>query len=223
MNTKNALGFKVASTILKPIFCIWYNPQVIWKYNIPKKGPVVIASNHKHIMDQCMVIISTHRPINYMAKAEYFSGLKSFFFKMTGCICVNRNGNDQQAKQTALEVLENNGALGIFPEGTRNRTDCLLMDFKFGAASLACKSSAMVVPVAVTGDYKFRSKNLTARIGEPFSVDGMSVTEVNQELKNRISNLIKENLEAGYGTEDEYFKAEKYFGEKVTVDKSDFL
>ena len=97
------------------------------------------------------------------------------------------------------------------------------MDFKFGAASLACKSEAKVLPVAVTGDYKFRSKNLTARIGEPFSVEGMSVAEVNYELKERIANLIKENLKAGYGTEDEYIRAERYFQEKITVNNSDFL
>lgn len=221
--TQKSFGFRTAVFILKPIFCFWYNPQVISKYNIPKSGPVVIACNHKHIMDQCMVIINTHRPINYMAKAEYFKGFKAFFFKMTGCICVNRNGNDEQAKKEALTVLKNGGALGIFPEGTRNKTDCLLMDFKFGAASLACKSEAKVLPVAVTGDYKFRSKNLTARIGEPFSVEGMSVAEVNYELKERIANLIKENLKAGYGTEDEYIRAEKYFQEKITVNNSDFL
>ena len=213
--TQKSFGFRTAVFILKPIFCFWYNPQVISKYNIPKSGPVVIACNHKHIMDQCMVIIGTRRPINYMAKADYFKGKTAFFFKMTGCICVNRDGNDEEAKKSALSVLNSGGALGIFPEGTRNKTDNLLMEFKYGAASLACKTGAMIVPVAVTGDYKFRSKTLISRIGEPFSTQGMSVEEVNTKLQNRVAGLIKENLEAGFGTEEEYFKAEKFFGKNL--------
>lgn len=215
---KSSLGFKFATVILKPFFYLWYNPRLIGKGNIPENGSVVIACNHKHIMDQCMVIIGTRRPINYMAKAEYFQGKLAFFFRMTGCICVNRNGNDEEAKKTAINILNDGGALGIFPEGTRNRTDELLMDFKYGAASLACKTSAMVVPVAVTGEYKFRSKSLTSRIGTPFSSVGMSVDEVNRELQNRVAQLIRENLEEGYGTPEEYRKAAGYFGEEIIVD-----
>ncbi len=218
-SNKASVGFKIAKAILKPIFYFWYNPRLIGKGNIPKNGAVVIAGNHKHIMDQCMAIIGTCRPINYMAKAEYFQGKAAFFFKMTGCICVNRNGSDEEAKKTALNVLSNGGALGIFPEGTRNRTEKLLMDFKYGAASLACKTGAMVVPVGVTGEYKFRSKTLTSRIGTPFSVDGMSVDEVNRVLQEKVAQLIKENLEEGFGTQEEYEKAEKYFGEKIIINK----
>ena len=216
---KNSFGFKLATVILKPFFYFWYNPRIIGKENIPENGSVVIACNHKHIMDQCMVIIGTHRPISYMAKAEYFQGKTAFFFKMTGCICVNRNGDDEQAKQSALNVLNNNGALGIFPEGTRNRTEKLLMEFRYGAASLACKTGSLVVPAAVTGEYKFRSNTLTSRIGTPFSVEGMSVEEVNRKLQQCVAQLIRENLEDGYGTADEYAKAEKYFGEKIIVKK----
>lgn len=214
-NLNNYTGFKIAKNILKPIFYFWFNPRVIGKGNIPENCPVVIACNHKHIMDQCMVIIATRRPINYMAKADYFKGKTAFFFKMTGCICVNRNGNDEEAKKSALSVLNNKGALGIFPEGTRNKTENLLMDFKFGAASLACKTGAMVVPAAVTGEYKFHSKNLTSRIGKAFSTEGMSVEEVNTRMQNDIADLIRENLEAGFGTDEEYLKAEKYFGRKI--------
>lgn len=221
---KTSIGFKTVTVLLKPLFCLWYNPQVVGKGNIPENGAVVIACNHKHIMDQCMAIIATKRTVNYMAKSEYFKGKAAFFFKMTGCICVNRNGNDEAAKNSALKVLKKGGALGIFPEGTRNKTEELLMDFKYGAASLACKTNATVIPVAVTGDYKFRSKNLMSRIGSPISVEGKSVEQVNCELKNSVSELIRENLESGYGTADEYAKAEKYFGEKITDYKNiDFL
>lgn len=204
------LGFRLVKSILKPVFKLWYNPTIIQKSPIPSSGSVVIACNHKHIFDQCLIIMATKRPINYMAKAEYFKGKFAWFFKMTGCICVNRNGSDEEAKRKANGVLKQKGALGIFPEGTRNRTDKLLMDFKYGASSLACKSKAMIVPVAVTGEYKFRSRTLAARIGEPFSTEGMSVAAVNQKLYEEIAYLMKENIDAGYSTEEEVKKLKKF-------------
>lgn len=204
------MGFRFARAILKPVFKFWYNPRIIYDGTIPESGAVVIACNHKHIMDQCLVISATKRPINYMAKAEYFKGKFAWFFKMSGCICVNRNGSDEQAKQDATNVLGRKGAIGIFPEGTRNKTDDLIMDFKYGAASLACKNNAVIVPVAVTGEYKFRSKTLVARIGTPFSTEGMNVASVRDKLYEDVVSLMMKNLSDGYGTEQEYEKANRY-------------
>ena len=70
----------------------------------------------------------------------------------------------------ALDVLNKDGALGIFPEGTRNKTKEFLQPFKFGAVSMAKKTDSYIVPVGVTGTYKFRSHNLIIRIGKPFKV-----------------------------------------------------
>lgn len=203
-------GFKLLSPLLLPLFKFYYSPKVFGKGNIPKKGAVVICSNHKHVLDQCLAALATRRAINYMAKSEYFKGSFAWFFKLAGCICVNRNGHDEEAKESANAVLSNGGALGIFPEGTRNKTDDLLGQFKFGAASLACKNEAMMVPVAVTGEYKFRSKTLSSRIGKPFSTKGMTVEEANKKLHDEIVVLIKENLAAGYGTPEEYERAQRY-------------
>lgn len=203
-------GYKLLAPVLKPVFRFYYSPRVFGKGNIPEKGAVVVAGNHKHVLDQCLAAITTHRAINYMAKAEYFQGSFAWFFKLAGCICVNRNGHDEEAKSSANAVLSNGGALGIFPEGTRNKTDNLLGEFKFGAASLACKNEAMIVPVAVTGEYKFRSKTLCSRIGTPFSTKGMTVEQANKKLHDEIVKLIKENLDAGYGTPEEFERAARY-------------
>lgn len=203
-------GFKLLAPILKPLFSVCYGPKIFGKGNIPKKGAVVICSNHKHVLDQCLAANGTHRAINYMAKSEYFKCKFAWFFKLVGCICVNRNGHDEEAKALANAVLSNGGALGIFPEGTRNKTDDLLGPFKYGAASLACKNEAMMVPVAVTGEYKFRSNTLAARIGMPFSTKGMTVEEANNKLHGEIVRLINENLANGYGTPEEFERAKRY-------------
>lgn len=60
---------------------------------------------------------------------------------------------------------------------------------------MAKKGDAYIVPFGLTGDYKFRSKNLTIRYGEPFKVGDMSVEEANERLYREIEKLMLENLD----------------------------
>lgn len=188
------LSYRFFKAILGPIFRIWYNPKIINKDYLNIEGPIIIAGNHKHVYDQCLTIISTKRYINYMAKKEYFDGKLAWFFKAVGCIPVNREIKDENAKSKALEILKNGGAIGIFPEGTRNKTDKFLLDFKFGAVSMAKKTNATIIPFGLTGDYKFRSKNLVCRFGKPFKIDNMDLKEANDKLYKEVEKLMKENL-----------------------------
>ena len=93
-------------------------------------------------------------------------------------------------------MLRNDGAIGLFPEGTRNKTkDVFLLPFKFGTVSMAKKTDATIVPFGLTGDYKFRSKNLTIRYGEPFKVGDMDLETANNKLYEEIKSLMEKNLE----------------------------
>ena len=190
----NKFFYNLYKIILGPIFKICYHPTVIGKENILKEGPIIVAGNHKHVMDQCGPILATRRVIHYMAKKEYFDDKKvAWFFKCTGCISVNRQIHDDTAKELAMNVLYDGDALGLFPEGTRNKTDKFLLPFKYGAVSMAKKTDAYLIPFGVTGDYKFRSKNLVYRFGKPFKVTNMNLSDANNRLHNAISNLMAKN------------------------------
>ncbi len=196
MKNKTPILYKIGKFILGPIFKFYYNPKIIGKENIPLNGSIIIAGNHKHLYDQCNVIISTKRYITYMAKKEYFDSKKTrWFFKSVGCIPVNREKKDIDAVESAIKVLNTGGAIGIFPEGTRNKTNKLLLDFKFGAVSMAKKTNSYIVPFGITGDYKFRSKNLIIRFGKPFKVINMNLETANNKLYNEVKKLMEKNYE----------------------------
>lgn len=191
-NEFNMFGFNFCKYTLGWFFRFWYPFKTENKKVIPKDGPILLCGNHIHLMDQCLAILSTNRPVHYMAKIEYFTNPKTrWFFKLAGCIPVNRQIKDENAKSAALDVLNKGLALGIFPEGTRNKTNELLQPFKFGAVSMAKKTNATIVPFAITGDYKFRTKNLKVTFGKPFKVGELDLEEANEKLYNEILSIIK--------------------------------
>lgn len=193
---KIPLLYRIGRFILGPFFKWYYNPTIIGKENIPKDGAILIVGNHKHLYDQCLSIISTKRFIKYMAKREYFDNKKTrWFFKAVGCISVDRSVHDGKAKNEAIETLKNGGAIGLFPEGTRNKTQEFLLPFKFGAVSMAKKTDAYLVPFGITGDYVFRSKNLVIKYGKPFKVTDMELEEANNLLYETVKKLMEDTLE----------------------------
>lgn len=193
---KGEIGYSLLTPIMRVLFRFYYNPKIINKEVIPKEGPILIVGNHKHIYDQCLTIMATKRVIHYMAKKEYFDGKMAWFFKLVGCIPVDRSIKDHNATDKALKVLNSGGAIGLFPEGTRNKTkDVFLLPFKFGTVSMAKKTNAAIIPFGLTGDYKFRSKNLTIRYGTPFKVGDMDLEDANKKLYEEVERLMRENLE----------------------------
>ena len=145
MKIKGEFGYKLLTPLMRVLFRIYYNPTIINKEAILKEGPILIVGNHKHVYDQCLTIMATKRVIHYMAKKEYFDSKMGFFFKFVGCISVDRKNKDPEAVNTALNILKKGGAVGLFPEGTRNKTkNIFLLPFKFGAVSMAKKQTLLL-------------------------------------------------------------------------------
>jgi len=190
------IGYHILRPIVKWAFILKYRPTVIGKENIPKKGAIILCGNHRHVADQFNPLIVTRRAVHYMAKKEYFESKQRWFFKMVGCIPVDRSIHDESAKVLAKEVLEHGGALGIFPEGTRNKTfgtpeEVELLPFKYGAVSLAKKTGALIVPFGTRGEYTGKKGNLITHIGKPIDISKMGLDEANELLRKNILKLMK--------------------------------
>ena len=199
--------YKVVKAIIGVLVKVLYRPKFENLELIPKNGPIIFAGNHIHAFDPLVVAMSTKRQIRFFSKIELVKGPFGFFFKLLNVIPVDRSKKNPNALTDAVKSLKDNEAICIFPEGTRNRTDKLLQDFKFGAVSLAKKNNALVIPVGVSGDYKFRPKNLVARIGEPIDVSEMDLEEANEKLHKAVETLILENLKEGNGSEQDFERA----------------
>ena len=121
----------------------------------------------------------------------------------------DKKKRDQLTSMVIFFAGVGGGAIGLFPEGTRNKTDAFLLPFKFGAVSMAQKTNATLVPFGISGDYCFRSKNLRIKFGEPFKIEDMTLEEANEKLAQVIGDLMREGMEETKGIVNKNYEKKK--------------
>lgn len=168
-----------------------YHPMIVGKEYIPANGRCVIAGNHKHALDPILVDASTKRTVHTLAKKDLHDSALGWFFRALGTIPVDlRADHNKAALDAAVEYLERGNLINLSPEGKRNFTDEILLPFKYGAVVMAKRTNSLVVPYAIVGDYKFRSKTLRIIYSEPMDFSDVSIEEANVLLYERIKGLL---------------------------------
>jgi len=157
--------------------------------NIPDDN-YILAGNHKSMFDIPLLITSIPDNIHFMAKKEIFSviGL-NYIVKNMGAIPVNRDGVDIKVLKTSINLLKDGEVIGIFPEGTRNKTEDIILPFKGGVNMLSNRSNKLILPFGISGEYKFRG-DILLNIGKPIDIKNIDKNEQNEYLEEKVKELI---------------------------------
>ncbi len=192
---------------------LMFRLEAIGRENIPARGPVLLVANHSSLLDPPLIGGASHRQLTYLAKAELFK-IPLFGALIHGLNArpVRREGADAGALRTAKRVLEEGGALLVFPEGTRGE-EGVIRPAKPGAGLLAVSSGAAVVPVYVRGSGRAwpkgrrlpRPAKVTVTFGKPMKFDAARGTDrkaqyeiASREMMDAISRL-QNGMIAGTG------------------------
>jgi len=196
--------------LVPPLLRAIWRPRVSGTENIPLTGPLIIASNHRSFIDSVVIPAVAPRPVSFLAKKDYFEGpgIKGFliktWFEIVGALPVDRDDSKAAlaSLDTALGVLAEGGAFGIYPEGTRSR-DGRLYRGRTGVAQLALTSGAPIIPVGLIGTERLqpvgssrpRLVRVTVRFGEPIDVrgryDGVPPGRARREITDRVMTEIQ--------------------------------
>jgi 1-acyl-sn-glycerol-3-phosphate acyltransferase len=123
--------------------------------NVPKHGGCIIVANHLHNLDPILISIACPRPLHYMAKIELMRApVVGRILKWVGAFPINRGKIDRTAIKRAQATLQQDIALGMFPEGTRS-TAMKIEQVLPGAGLLALRDGVKIVPTAITGTERF--------------------------------------------------------------------
>ncbi len=147
------------------------NLKIEGRENVPKKGFLIVASNHQSAVDPFLMVYAVGRPVAYMAKKELFEKpIMRFFLDLLGAFAVNREKLEVSTIKTAVGIKQTNWLLGLFPQGTRE-VDDNMDNVNKGFATIAKMTKSDILPVAIIGatkdDRRPFSGHMKIKIGKP--------------------------------------------------------
>lgn len=164
--------------ILVPAFRVFLRLEGIGGEELPQRGPLLLACNHRSFLDPFVIGALMKRPIYYVAKRELFEGRwRAWLLGGLGAFPIDRGRGDGEAMATAREILKRGDCVLIFPEGTRVRSGTLGAPRR-GVGRLALETGAEVVPVAVIGTeqvrrgWRLRPRKVRVRFGRRARYEG---------------------------------------------------
>lgn len=187
--------YAVVKVILRVLFTVVLRMRVEGTENIPKDGPLVIASNHLSLLDPPVIGTAATRKVHFMAKQELFVPILGDIYKILGAFPVRRGGADRAAIKHGIEILQSSQVLAIFPEGTRSKTG-KLGKAEPGALMMASKTMATIVPCCVIGtDFQRQGRiwpKVTVRFGKPMFFPADAV--INKELLHNMTEDLMQRI-----------------------------
>ncbi|MDD6047548.1 MAG: lysophospholipid acyltransferase family protein [bacterium] len=170
-------------------------PIVYGRQNLRVKGKAIFIANHRSMWDPLILALVSPRNIHFMAKKELFeSKVGNFFFRSLYAFPVNRRNVDLQSLKNALKVLDKGEVFGIFPEGKRAVTDSL-DEFEKGAAFLAIRSGAPVIPIYIHPDTS-RQIRPVMLVGKPIDVSSIVATANKSSLIDVVTDELSDSIDA---------------------------
>jgi 1-acyl-sn-glycerol-3-phosphate acyltransferase len=195
-------NFKFFGVIWGKTLSFIFNVKLVvnGKHNL-QNGNYIFASNHASLIDIPLLLIAVNRYTVFIAKNE-LSKIPIFksILDIAGFIFVDRKNNDSAVKSMnnlMEEIKKTPRSVAIFPEGTRTR-DGKLLPFKKGAAIFAINTNIPVVPVAISGTFRWSQKKLFDLSQSVISFDfGQPIVTENYSFNDRdyLTEKIKTNIE----------------------------
>ena len=192
-------------TVVNPTFRLYFRGRVEGAQHVPKEGPLIVVANHASDFDPPILSNCVRRPVSFMAKEELFEvPVLAPAIRLYGAYPVKRGSADRSAIREALKQLDQGWAVGVFLQGTRT-VDGRIPEPKLGAALIAAKAQAPLLPVSLWGTHRIlpkgsklpRSLPLTIRIGEPISAPAKTDKALLQQTTDECAAAIHQLHELG--------------------------
>jgi 1-acyl-sn-glycerol-3-phosphate acyltransferase len=205
-----------ARTVTKLLALLLLRAEVSSMENFPRQGPAVLVFNHLGDADVALMLsaLPLTIPVEGIGKIElnehWFVGR---VFRAYGIIWVHRGQPDRKALRAALDGLGEGRMILLAPEGRQSIIGGLDQG-RMGAAFLALKSGAPIVPMALTGTENSnfyghlkqgRRARVTLKVGKPFFLPlqasrQKTMQEGTRLVMETLADLLPESYRGKYGT-----------------------
>lgn len=187
--------FVIGGLILLPLFHLYLGLRVVGR-KPPREGPLLVICNHRNNLDPFAIgVACPHRALTFMAKVELFrNALLRFLLPRWGTYPIIRQTNDVRSVRILMQLLKQDEAVVLFPEGTRSRTG-EVGPFNSGFVRIAVRQRIPIVLAAIENTEKALPR------GSQFPVPRVGVTV----------------------TFDEPLELHEHYGKKISGDEADAI
>ncbi len=192
----------VARAVLRITFILAFRVRVFGQLNVPRRGGVLIVSNHQSYLDPILLSLGFERPVSFMARRTLFRN--PAFGRLIAALNafpVTRGGLDIAAVREAVRRLQNGECLVVFPEGTRT-SDGRIAPLRPGILAIAERANVPLVPAVIQGAFEAWPRGSAPTTGDilvlygpairPEVYNRLSRAELVERLQSELSRLEKE-------------------------------
>lgn len=194
-------------------FKVFGRMEVTGQECVPPYGPLIVVANHISFNDPPALVASMPRPLDSLGKKELFSNpINRFLMRGFRVHPLDRSSNGGDAMRIAINLLAQDRAVVIFPEGHISPNHSM-QEAKAGAAFLAMKTQAPILPVGIYGTETFSPRRMLfpmsrfyVNIGQPFTppvIEGRITRDVVNSvlgmIMGRVAALLPEEYQGVYG------------------------
>ena len=186
MKIERTFHWKCMQALARILTTLCFDLKVHGQHNIPRRGGVLIVSNHQGNLDPVLLAVRLQRPLNYIAKSELFtSHWTQFLLGLVNAFPVRQGAGDVRAVKETIHRLREGHLLNIFPEGGRT-TDGEIGTLQRGVALIIRRAQVPVIPVAIHGSYQawpihrslWRPWTIRIRYGKPMNLANLEEDEM---------------------------------------------
>ncbi len=161
---------RLARMVALPVLKLLFGFRVEGRRNLPPRGRAIVCANHASFIDPIVLQAACRWPIHYLMAGDYYRrpALKRVS-RAFEAIPLEQDSGNFVALTAAGEVLEARGVVGVFPEGGISRNG-VLRPFRSGAAVLALRHDAPIVPAWIAGTFAVLPRHATWPRRAPISV-----------------------------------------------------
>ncbi|MCB2211108.1 1-acyl-sn-glycerol-3-phosphate acyltransferase [bacterium] len=201
-------GYWFVGSFVRMLFRIVFGMRILEIGNVPRTGRLLIVANHTSNLDPPIIGCTVPREIHFAAKIQLFKGVLGKLISYLNAMPIRRTGSDKDAIKRLVGVLRDEGALLMFPEGTRQK-DGSGGEAKAGPGMVATLGKADVLPIKLSGTSKpkyafFHRGTMAIRYGEviPFAEISAAAKELagpdagKKEIYQALSDVAMEHVRA---------------------------
>jgi len=201
LSTEYSLFWKYAQFIAQILTKLLFDLKVQGRENIPKRGGVLIVSNHQSYLDAVVLAAFLERPVNFVGQSGLFENpVGAWVLRRLNAFPLRQGKGDVGALKETIRRLREGHLLNIYPEGARS-PDGQIHAFQRGVGLIIRRAKVPVVPAVIFGAYKAWSMHepiwqmapIRVRFGPPMNLNGLhSDEEITAAIERELRRMFQE-------------------------------